>query len=199
MRLIDRIGERYDRLIVIGRAPNKSATDTNARWICRCDCGRQTVVYGQDLQRGKVRSCGCWNAEKRVKHGMSRTITYRTWKAMLQRCENPDNESYCNYGGRGIYVSEEWHSFEAFYADMGDKPPKMSLERIDNNGPYSKGNCKWATMKQQLNNRRINRSITAFGRTQTISQWAEETGLKWHTIRDRIDRHKWPVEKALKP
>jgi hypothetical protein len=102
MRLIDRRGDRYDRLVVIGRAPNANKTDTNARWRCRCDCGRTIIAYGQDLQRHKVKSCGCFNASRIAKHGMSKAKIYRVWLAMKARCNNPNDAAYRNYGGRGI-------------------------------------------------------------------------------------------------
>lgn len=194
MKVIDRLGQRYERLTVTGRAPNKSSSDTNARWHCRCDCGRMTIAYGQDLQRGKVKSCGCLNASRIVKHGKSHTAAYRVWKAMRARCRDPN---FRNYGERGICVAPEWEDFEVFYADMGDPPRRMSIERKDNNGPYCKANCIWATSKEQLNNQRRNRLITAFGRTQTIAQWAEETGVDWFTLRNRIDRRKWSPEEAI--
>lgn len=195
MKIIDRVGQRYERLTVISRAPNKSERDTNARWNCKCDCGRMCVAYGQDLARGKFKSCGCLNAERNFKHGMANTRAYKNWKGMRARCR----EAHRNYGARGITVSDAWQNFETFYADMGEAPKGMSLDRIDNDGPYSKENCRWATMSQQLNNTRRNRALTAFGRTQTIAEWAKETGLIWSTIRDRLDRYGWSPEDALRP
>lgn len=196
MRLIDRTGERYGRLVVLSRAPNKSERDTNARWNCRCACGRAVVAYGQDLKRGKVKSCGCLNAQRILKHGLTRTKIYRIWQGIFQRCENPKEKNYHNYGGRGITVDPAWRDFNVFLRDMGQPPAGASLERMDNNGPYSKENCCWATMKAQLNNTRSNRIVEAFGRRQTLMQWAEEYGLGWYTLRSRI-QYGWPIEKAL--
>ena len=138
MRLIDRSGERYERLTVVSRAPNASERDTNARWLCRCDCGKAVIAYGQDLARGKVKSCGCLNAERIERHGMSRTRVYNVWKQIFQRCGNPNSGSYKNYGARGIKVCEEWRDFAAFYADMGDCPERGSLDRIDNSKGYER-------------------------------------------------------------
>ena len=197
MRIIDRIGQRYERLVVTARAPNKSEKDTNARWHCKCDCGRMCIAYGQDLARGKFKSCGCLNAERIYKHGMSRTPVYKIWKGIHSRCNN-DTEHNRNYAARGIFVDPGWDDFEVFYADMGDPPKGMSLERMDNDGPYSKANCCWADRKTQLNNQRRSRRITAFGKTQTIAQWSDETGIDWHTIRERLDRRGWPAEEALR-
>lgn len=197
MKLIDRKGERYERLTVIDRAPNASKRDTNARWVCRCDCGRSIIAYGMDLRKEKVKSCGCLNAERIHKHGMSRTLIYGVWKQMFQRCRNPKDPSFHNYGGRGINVDQNWERFENFYRDMGTPPPKHSLERKNNNGPYSKENCVWATAKQQRNNTRFNRYLTAFGRTQTIGQWSAEFGNPWKRIRSRIEKFCWTPEDAV--
>lgn len=197
MRVIDRTGERYGRLVVIERLPAKSKTDGNARWFCRCDCGKGAVVYGQDLARGRTLSCGCLQTERRFQHGKADSPTYAIWQMMLQRCENPTNKSYPNYGGRGIFVCDEWHDFAKFYADMGDRPDGLSLERKENSGPYVKWNCIWASITDQNNNTRRNRLIEFRGETKTIAQWAEITGLEWTTIRSRLDHYGWDVEHAL--
>lgn len=197
MKLTDRLGERYGRLLVTERAPNKSATDTNARWKCVCDCGRETVQYGQDLKRGKVISCGCWNDEKRYKHGMAGTSVYHIWQQLHQRCENPKAPSYENYGGRGIKVCERWKSFDNFVADMGIRPDGYSIDRIDNDGNYKPSNCRWATTKQQLNNRRNNRVLELNGERKTIAEWADQLGVRWNLIRCRVDRYGWSIERAL--
>ncbi len=197
MKLIDRRGERYEKLQVIERAPNASATDANARWFCRCDCGRSVTAYGQDLAKGKIKSCGCLNANRIFKHGMGGTPLHRVWIEMRSRCRNPKHPSFHNYGGRGIAVCPEWEDFAVFYADMGMPPKDGSLERINNDGPYSKENCCWATPKEQHNNKRSNRMLTVFGRTQTFAQWADECGIPWATLRGRIDRYGWPPEQAV--
>lgn len=197
MRLINRVGEVHGRLTVVERAENAGPNDTNARWLCKCECGTHKVVYGQDLKRGKVVSCGCWNQEKRTKHGMASSRIYSIWRVMLDRCKNPNNPSYADYGGRGIAVSEEWKDFETFYADMGSRPKGYSLDRIDNDKGYSKDNCKWSTYRDQLNNRRNNRMLEFRGEVKTFGEWAVVTGIGWHTIRSRIDRYGWSVERAL--
>jgi hypothetical protein len=197
MKLTDRMGERYGRLLVVGRAPNKSDKDTNARWVCACDCGRETTQYGQDLKKGKVVSCGCWNDEKKFKHGMARQPVYKVWQQLHQRCENPKAPKFYNYGGRGIKVCERWKSFENFAADMGIRPEGYSIERINNDGDYEPSNCMWATTKQQLNNRRISRFIELNGERKTIAQWADQLGVKYDLIRCRIDRYGWSIERAL--
>ena len=194
--LIDRTGHKYGRLTVTGRAENYRG---NARWICTCECGsgKRVVALGNDLKRGKVKSCGCWNAEKIVRHGMSQTHVYHAWQGMIQRCENPKEKAFKHYGARGITVCEAWHDFEQFFHDMGSRPKGYSLDRIDNDGSYESGNCRWATTKQQLNNQRRNRIVELNGRKQTLMQWAEELGVDWYTLRSRIDRYSWTIEDAL--
>ena len=111
-----------------------------------------------ELKSGKTKSCGCYDAERKrtetVKHGFNRTPTYVCWSNMLARCTNPKRRDFKNYGGRGISVCERWRSFENFLADMGEKPPKLSLDRVDNDENYGPDNCRWATQKQQVLNRR---------------------------------------------
>lgn len=197
MKLIDRTGERYGRLVVVERAPNAAnAKDTNARWLCQCDCGRTSIAYGQDLKRGKVVSCGCWNEDRRTKHGMSRNHVYMVWQQLRDRCKNPNNPRWVDYGGRGIKVCERWDEFASFLADMGDRPKGYQLDRIDNNGNYEPGNCRWATPSQNLNNRRINRRLTMNGETLSIAEWAERVGINWYTIRSRLI-YGWTIERAL--
>lgn len=197
MRVIDRTGDRYGRLVVIERASAKSRTDTNARWFCRCDCGRGVVAYGQDLGRGRHKSCGCLNAERIIQHGMSHSHVYRVWQAMLQRCENPNNPAYSNYGGRGIAVCERWHRFENFFADMGNRPVGYSLDRKENDEGYCKENCRWATTTQQARNKQKSRVIEYQGEKATLAEWAQRKGMGWYTLRSRLDYNGWDIEKAL--
>lgn len=122
--------------------------------------------------------------------------TYKSWHMMLQRCTNPKYTQYADYGGRGIKVANNWHKFTQFLADMGVRPESTSLERLDNEGHYEPGNCKWATKKEQQNNQRGNVWIEFNGETKTQSDWAALIGLKPHSLYQRL-QHGWTVEEAL--
>lgn len=200
-RFIDMAGKRVGRLIVVSCAGFRH---NQAMWLCRCDCGNETVVFGSVLRRDqKTQSCGCIVKEVMSKlkttHGMSRTTEYRIWRGMINRCHKETDPAYSRYGGRGIVVCDKWrNSFPDFLEDMGSRPGKRySLDRIDNDKGYSPENCRWATNKQQSNNRRNNHLITYDGETHTISEWADITGIKQETILNRLNVHNWSIEKTL--
>ncbi len=132
-----------------------------------------------------------------IKHGMAGTPTYQVWKGMRMRCLNPNEAGYKNYGGRGIYICERWNTFANFLADMGQRPDRHSIDRIDNNGPYAPENCRWAISKVQSRNKRNNFLITHNGQTKTLQEWAEITGIHYGTLRSRIIDSKWNTEKAF--
>jgi len=135
---------------------------------------------------------------KREQHGMSDEPIYRSWYAMIGRCENPRDARFARYGGRGIKICKRWReSFLAFAEDMGDKPPGASLGRIDNDGDYEPTNCRWESAIQQANNKSDNVKITAFGRTLTRQEWSRETGLSQGALRRRINKMGWDAERAL--
>lgn len=132
-------------------------------------------------------------------HGYTQTPTYRSWSMMLNRCRNPKYMYFSNYGGRGIQVCERWLIFENFLADMGERPSlKHSIERENNNGNYEPGNCCWADRIQQGNNRRNNRVLTFRNKTQTLTLWSRELGIKYDTLLDRLSRG-LSTDQVLKP
>jgi len=137
-------------------------------------------------------------SKRRHKHRLSASATYTTWISMRARCLNPKCKSYPAYGGRGITICERWStSIENFLADMGERPLGMSLDRIDNDGPYSPENCRWADRKMQSSNTQQNVRITFNGETRTVSQWADNLGLLRPTLWTRLFRYNWPIERAL--
>lgn len=154
-RARDYRGQRYGRLLVLVR--DGSDKFKAATWKCRCDCGRTTIVVGQELIKGTTKSCGCLQKELArelmVRHGHTRTKVYAVWASMIARCSNPDHQAWKRYGGRGIKVCQRWHKFENFLTDMGQPPLKKSLDRINNGKGYYKNNCRWASRKVQANNR----------------------------------------------
>lgn len=186
-KLIDLTGRIFGELKVVSR--QGTSRYGQAQWLCQCSCGNQITVLGDNLRRGHTRSCGCLKFIVCRTHGKARTSIFGCWDAMIQRCINVSNKHYHNYGGRGITVCDRWLKFENFYADMGDRPKGMSLERIDNNKGYSPENCKWATQKEQMRNTRQNRILKYRGREQCLTAWAEELGINPSTLNDRLTRH----------
>jgi hypothetical protein len=197
----DYIGKKYNRWTVLKYEGTNHLN--KSQFLCRCDCGTEKIIVLGNLKTGQSKSCGCLNDEKRKgntrnkKHGMSFSREYSTWRAMLDRCENKTYREYPDYGGRGIKICERWHDFNNFYADMGKRPQNTTLDRIDNDGNYEPSNCRWANAKTQANNRRSNTLITFNGKTQTLQQWADETGIYKNTISMRINHYGWSIEKAL--
>lgn len=198
---LDYIGKRYGYWLVKEyKGMDKHGHHT---YLCCCDCGNEKIVALGNLKTGKSTNCGCEKLKKQMgntwsrKHGMSFSREYRSWESMIARCECETNKEYPDWGGRGIKVCQRWHDFRNFCADMGKRPPNTTLDRIDNNGNYEPSNCRWADAKTQCNNRRNNTFITYKGKTQTLQQWADETGIYKNTISMRINHYGWSVEKAL--
>lgn len=182
------IGSRFTRLVVVKKSIHP--TLKGSAFECACDCGAVKVVTGYNLKNGLVKSCGCYHndywREQRTTHGLSKTSVYNAWSNMKRRCLNPRHPQYSEYGGRGITVSDEWLSFDSFFADMGHPPAGTSLDRIDNNKGYSKENCRWATKHQQVRNTRRNALVTIEDKTLCLAEWAAISGLSEYLIRQRM-------------
>jgi len=170
--------------------------DCGSRWVCKCSCGTIRSVDGHHLRRALTQSCGCLQKEQssarlraqRITHGLSKTPEYRSWLAMLNRCNDPKNKQFKDYGGRGITVCRRWRKFETFLADMGRRASGLTLERRNNKLGYSPTNCKWADRFEQANNTRRSQLATFKGATKTVSQWARELGVNRRRLAGRLTR-----------
>jgi hypothetical protein len=203
-KIQDLTGRVFGRLTVLGRGADRPTPNglREIRWRCLCVCGGTTEAIKANLTHGRTQSCGCLRQELlavgRVTHGMGADGRYPIWFAMKDRCLCETDPAYDRYGGRGITVCDRWlNDFPAFCADMGERPAGLTIERIDNNGNYEPGNCRWATMKEQSRNRRNNHMITHAGLTLCLAEWAERTAINYGTLRSRIARYGWSVERAL--
>lgn len=194
---IDLSGQRFDRLTVLKLNGSKNGFN---HWQARCDCGREISVRTASLRNGHTKSCGCFGRDVRRKrnttHGFSGTPTYTAWEHMLARCRNKRHASFKDYGARGIIACSRWEKFENFLHDMGAQPEGLTLERIDNNAGYSPSNCKWATRREQSNNRRNSRFLNLGGETFTITTWCRNLGGS-HALVDGRLRAGWSIQRAL--
>lgn len=204
MKLIDLTGKRFGRLTVIERSSEKN--QCSSKWICECDCGNVVSVYSHNLRQGTTVSCGCYNLERlhndkrHLTHGLGNHPIYETWCHMKTRCCNPNATGYENWGGRGITICDEWkEDFVQFYdwSITHGWREGLTIDRIDNDGPYSPDNCRWVTPKEQANNTRRNHILEFNGKRHTISEWSEITGIDRNVICKRITTLGWTEEKAL--
>lgn len=194
-KLVDRTGQTHGTLTVAGRGNPPSRTNNGvALWIAQCSaCGSTKTYEGGKLPR--MKSCGCLPPQA-GRRRYTRTPEHESWKSMWQRCRNPKASGYENYGGRGITCCDRWRIFANFYADMGTRPPDCDLDRIDNEGNYEPGNCRWATPEQQARNRRTNKHITINGETKCQSELAAKHNIDRTTLAQRL-RLGWTTEDAL--
>lgn len=195
-RLKDIVGQKFGLLTVISRAKT-SSKNRETKWNCLCECGNTKIIYGNSLKSGRTTSCGCYVKKINTTHGCSKHPLFQTWQAMVKRCINKNDPAYKNYGGRGISVCNEWiNSPSQFIKDMTPKPEGLELDRIDNNGNYSKQNCKWSTRQEQCTNRRTTRLITFNNQTNSILEWSRITGINRRTIAQRLSKN-WSIEHVL--
>ena len=190
----DLTGYRFSKLVVEGQSRE---TQKKARhWVCRCDCGGSTIASTENLNRGHTQSCGC----QKIIHGGKGSAEYVTWGNMIQRCSNPKHPMFPDYGGRGIQVDPTWRRFEEFIADMGPRPsPDHSIERNNNDGPYAPGNCSWATVDVQANNKRNSVRHQVDGRDMTEKEIEGKYGISPTLLRTRMSKGMSAQEAAEMP
>lgn len=208
MARLNLINGKFGRLTVLElHSIKKGAT----QWLCKCQCGKKTVVGVGDLRNGHTKSCGCLhleiinNGKANFKHGMEGTIFFSKWAGIKRRCLNKNDKRYNNYGGRGIKVCDRWLSFINFRDDMYQSylehynkfGKNTSIDRINNNGNYEPNNCKWSTQREQCNNKNNNVLITYKGETLTIKQWANKLNISNTTLWNRLNTLHWSVKKSL--
>lgn len=199
-RIRDLTGQRFGRLVAVRSCEERR--NGSVMWECRCDCGTTLLVRAGYLTFGSTVSCGCYRKDQQraavTTHGGTLRREYRIWAGIRTRCVNEKDKRYHDYGGRGIVICNRWKdSFENFYADMGPRPsPKHSIDRRNNDGPYSPENCRWATEKEQQMNRSTTFYVSYSGKTQNLNVWSQETGIPHKVIYTRMYRG-WSAEKAL--
>lgn len=201
----DFLPETFGRLTTIGpkfmlhRGPKQG----RPHQVCECCCGEVAVVNVDHLRVGHTRSCGCLDLETKTRlktsHGMHKDPHYKVYRGMIARCYDMKHKQYADYGGRGIYVEAPWlgdTGFETWYAEMGPRPKGYTIERKDNDGPYSKDNCIWASREAQANNTSKNVMLEIDGKMDTMSNWARAFGVEYSTFRSRIVNYGWTAQEA---
>lgn len=195
---INLTGKSFGHLIVLSE---NGRHRKEAAWLCLCECGTEITLPGFRLRSGQTKSCGCLRNELIRKattvHGRADTKgSWRIWIDMRRRCERPNDSAFPRYGGRGIKVCERWSVFANFLEDMGEHPPGMTLDRIDNNGNYEPSNCRWTTYSRNNRNKRNNHLLTIGDITRCIADWSDASGIAARTIWRRISLG-WPSEAAV--
>lgn len=204
---VDISGMVFGRLTAISYS--HTSHNRKAVWLCECICGSEVLVPGFRLRSGHTNSCGCLQRERgdenlrfghetNFSHGMVSTLTYQSWDNAKQRCYSLNHENFHRYGGRGIRMCARWrNSFLAFLADMGERPPNRSIDRIDNNGDYEPGNCRWGTAMEQANNRSSNRMVAVVGYNMSMADAVRNFGkVSYGAVYERLGNG-WDIEDAI--
>lgn len=200
----DLVGQKFGKLTVLERAEDyiTPQNEREVQWRCKCDCGRECIVRGHSLRNGHTTSCGCAAIDASTKHGMHGTRLYNIYGHMIQRCYNPANKSFEDYGARGIYICDEWRGENGFinfmnWALANGYNDNLSIDRINNDGPYCPDNCRWTDARTQANNRRSSIYMTYNGETHTISDWSLIMNIPYATLHNRYINMGWTVEQCL--
>ncbi len=198
------VGARYGRLVAISFFDKDR--HNNHRWKFICDCGREHVAFAAHVRHGKTQSCGCLSVEVGsvaaqkylTTHGKTGTPEFKLWCSMRRRCSDTRDKRYDSYGGRGIKVCDRWQDFQNFLDDMGERPsPHHSIDRIDNDGNYEPGNCRWATDETQRRNKRTTRTVSLQGKEMPLVDACKKTKIKYSTANSRLNKLGWTDERAL--
>lgn len=196
--IIDISGQKFNSLTAI--KPVRKYKSGNTIWLCECDCGNFCEVEGSILRRGKQISCGCYPSERmkkmNTKHNGFGTRLYEIWRQMHRRCYGKNTKAYKHYGGRGITICKEWHEYEMFrdWAMQNGYSESLTIDRIDVNDNYCPENCRWATAKEQANNKRNNRRVRFEDEIHTVSEWADIFGVKQTHLWGALSRNGWDIE-----
>lgn len=201
-KLKDLTGQRFGKLLVIERA-KENTKHGRARWLCKCECGKEIITSGNCLLQGHAKSCGCSAKDNKslYKHGLSQTRIHYIWRAMKDRCYNPNNSHYYLYGGRGITICNEWlNDFMSFYnwSMNNGYSENLTIDRIENDKSYSPNNCRWATDIVQSNNKRNNKLFTHNGESKSLAEWCRIFGIKYTTVQSRLN-HGYSFEESISP
>lgn len=197
----DLTGLRFNKLTVI--CEDGRYKSGNVRWLCHCDCGGITHSTSYALKNGKQIGCKCVSSERmarlNTKHGGYGTRLYEIWRQMHRRCYCKNTKAYHDYGGRGITICDEWKDFEPFraWAIKNGYEENLTIDRVDVNGNYEPSNCRWATVKEQANNRRSNHKVEYNGEMQTVSEWADQYGVSQLKLWARLSKRNWKLKPAL--
>lgn len=198
-KLVVNIGDKYGRLSILNEVESKK---WKRYFLCKCDCGNETVVSLDNLRSGHTQSCGCLRSDTttiiKTKHGLYGSRLYRVWADIKKRCLNSKHHSFKDYGGRGIILCNEWKEYLPFYnwAMANGYQENLTIERIENNGNYEPGNCKWIPQSEQGKNTRANKIITYNEQSKPLCTWAKELGIKYDVLQLRLSRG-WSIERAF--
>lgn len=210
-KAVDLTGQKFGRLTVVSQAESvyRKNGKPRRRWNCICDCGTERTIYGESLTRGLTLSCGCLQKERASEcittHGETDSRLYGVWCAMKRRCYNPNVPEYHRYGGRGIVICDTWRedymAFSRWARESGyDESAcrgECTLDRIDNDGPYSPDNCRWVTQSEQMNNVSYNRILEYNGEVHTVAEWAKIYDMPYGKLLQRLNRYGYSIQQAL--